>query len=149
MNKKGFTLIEILAAVTVLALLALITIPAVTKPIRDSKDDLYKTQLRSFKDSAKGWGADNMFSLLPSSGECIIVTLDTLVNDGLVEPNIKNPKTGENFASGRNGIFVKISNEGTTNNKYVYQVFDCSDDSCYSLDSEETDYNTIVNNCEA
>ena len=149
MNKKGFTLVEILAAVTVLALLALITVPAVTKPIKDSKNDLYKTQLKSFKDSAKAWVAQNMFSnLLPTNGSCTIVNLDTLIDEGLVDPNVKNPKNGDEFASGRNGVFVKIINEGTnTSDKFVYQVFDCSSDTCYSIDSDDEDYSIITQSC--
>ena len=144
MKNKGFTLVEILAAVTILALLALITVPAVTKPIKDSKNDLYKAQLSSFKESAKGWGVDNMYSTLPEIGDCIIVNLDTLIASGLVEPSIKNPKTGEEFDSGRHGIFVKIYNAGTNNkNKYVYEVYDCTS-SCYSQDSDETNYNDII-----
>ena len=138
---------EILAAVTILALLALITVPAVTKPIKDSQSDLYKAQLKSFKDSAKGWGAENMFSSLPEKGKCIIVDLDTLVEAGLVEPNIQNPQTGEVFESGSNGVFVKIINAGETNDKYIYQVFDCSSSSCFSLDSDDTNY-SVINNCD-
>ena len=145
MNKKGFTLVEILAAVTILALLALITVPAVTKPIKDSKNDLYNAQLTSFKDSAKAWGVNNMYSNLPDIGDCVIVPLDVLVKDGLVEPNIKNPKTGNEFTSGSKGIFVRIYNSSTDQkiNKYVYEAFDCTSSNCYSIDSDLTKYDDI------
>lgn len=40
-NRKGFTLIEVLAAVVILGILAVISIPAVTKNISSSKDKVF------------------------------------------------------------------------------------------------------------
>ena len=149
MNNKAFTLVELLAAITILALLALITVPAVTKPIKDSKQNLYDTQLRNFKDAAKSFGAERMFSSLPSYDEqnkCLLIPLNNLIDEGLVEPNVKNPLTGDVFTSEVNnntikGIVVKIDNQGTTSNKYVYSVYDCEKDNCYNPDNkDETSY---------
>ena len=143
MNKKGFTLVELLAAITILALLALITVPAVTKPIKESKEDLYNSQLRAFKDSAKSWGADNMFSELPDKGECMLLPLQVLIDDGFVEPDVKNSLDGSIFKSQINynnieGVFVKIENQGSDNNRYVYNVYDCKSNNCSNPDKDNT-----------
>lgn len=47
MNKKGFTLLELLAVIVVLAVIALIVTPFVTKAIKQAKKG-------SFTDSAYG-----------------------------------------------------------------------------------------------
>lgn len=146
MNKKGFTLVELLAAIVILGLLTLITVPAVTKIVKDNKNDLYLSQLQSFRDSAKAWGADNMFSNLPDQGNCILVQIKTLQDDGLVEPNVKNPKTGEIFNSKIEngkivGTFVKIENSGSEKkNKYEYEIWDCDNSGCYTPDNTSNSY---------
>lgn len=153
MNKKGFTLVELLAAITILALLALVTVPAITRPVKESKQELYESQLRSFKDSAKSWGAEKMFSNLPNKGSCILLPLSILVNDGLVEPNVISPLDGEKFvkenASSDTGVFIKINNEGSNHNKYVYTVYDCNSSTCFNPDNKEDDstYYSLSSEC--
>ena len=43
--KKGFTLVELLAVITLLGLLSLIVVPVVDKIIKDNKEKLYQTML--------------------------------------------------------------------------------------------------------
>ena len=62
-NKNGFTLVELLAVIVILSLLALLTSTAVTKLVKDSKEDLYQTQIELIKASAEAWGADNIYKL--------------------------------------------------------------------------------------
>lgn len=154
-NKKGFTLVELLATIVILSLLSLITIPAVTKSIKDSKNDLYDTQLRSIKDSAKAWSSEKMFSELPNVGTCKILSIEVLKKDGLVDQDIKNPLTDKIFTSNitdteAEGIVIKITNVGSDdNNKYTYDVWNCDLYSCYNPDDEDTKtYSLINDNCE-
>lgn len=147
MNKRGFTLIELLAAITILALLALVTVPAVTRPVKESKEDLYKSQLRSFKASAKAWGAEKMFSALPEKNECMLLPLTTLVNDGLVDPNVQNPLDGGKFVTNEGGalttnVYIKIYHEYNTSgsspiDRLIYTVYDCSGLTCTNPDDED------------
>ena len=57
--KKGFTLVELLAVITVLGLLAAISIPIVNNQINSSKDKAYKNQVQTIVNAAKRWGFDN------------------------------------------------------------------------------------------
>ena len=98
MKKNAFTLIELLAAITILALLVLIAVPAVSKQLNDSKDTLYNSQISNIKTAAQAWGADNLFKL-PEDDTCVTVTLGYLKDLGYLDVNITNPKTGEEFSS--------------------------------------------------
>jgi len=52
-NKKGFTLIEILAVIIIMGVLMLLVVPAVTKYIHKSKMDVYTGDLQSMITSVK------------------------------------------------------------------------------------------------
>ena len=74
MNKKGFTLVELLATIIVLGLLTLLASTSVTKVLKESKGDLYTTQIKLVKSAAEAWGAENI-DKLPNSGDCKYLTI--------------------------------------------------------------------------
>ena len=116
MRKKGFTLVELLASITILALLALIAIPAISKQIKNGKNDLYNSQIENIKSAAVAWGTDNLFKL-PEDDTCITVTLGYLKELGYIDNSVINPKTNEEFDN--DNTFVSISKSG---NSYLYNV---------------------------
>lgn len=113
MNKKGFTLVELLAVIVLLGLIALIASPAITGIIKKSKDSLSDSQKQSIEMSAKNWATDNM-TKLPSSGHCIIVRLSTLQSGGYADLEIKDPKTGKPM-----NVVVKITRK---DKQLIYEV---------------------------
>lgn len=92
MNKRGFTLVELLAVVIILALLALLTSTAVTKLVKDSKEELSDTQIKLIESAAKAWVADNL-DKLPSSGSCSYITLGDLKEYGLIDSKVIDAET--------------------------------------------------------
>lgn len=111
MNKKGFTLVELLAVIVILSLLALLTSTAVTKLVKEAKNELSVTQIELIKSSAETWGAENL-NRLPSAGECSYLTLEDLKNYGLLDNKILDPKNNEDIP---NDLKIKIT---TTLSKY-------------------------------
>lgn len=95
MNKKGFTLVELLAVIVLLGLVALIAAPAITGIIKKSKDSLSDSQKTSIELSAKNWATDNMLKLPEYDGQCICVSLRTLQAGGYADLEVKDPKTGD------------------------------------------------------
>lgn len=129
MKKNAFTLIELLAAITILALLVLIAVPAVSKQLDEGKNKLYNSQIENIKASAKAWGADNLFKL-PEDDSCITITLGYLKDLGYLDVNIQNPKTGEQFSD--TDTFVNIKKSG---NNYIYEV-KFETDKCSLVDAD-------------
>ena len=111
MNEKGFTLVELLAVIVILALLALLTSTAVTKLVKDAKNDLSETQIQLIKSAADTWIADNINNL-PSSGSCGYLILEDLKYYGLLDNVILDPKNSEEIS---NDLKIKIT---TTTSAY-------------------------------
>lgn len=121
MKKRGFTLIELLAVIVLLAAIAIIALPTVTRSIEDSKETAYQTQIETIKKAANDYILQNMvkgvkFSkFLKNSGDSIDILLYDLKREGLVDKNIKNPKTGVKLSD---DIIINI----TKNNKGNYDI---------------------------
>ena len=97
MNKKGFTLVELLAVIIIISLLALLTSTSVTKILKDAKNDLSNIQIASIKAAAEAWGADN-FNRLPKVNECKYLTLKDLKDYGLLDSNVIDPKNNQEIS---------------------------------------------------
>lgn len=105
----GFTLVELLAVLVILGLLGLIVVPVVDKILKDSREDLYNLQIKNIEDGAKNWAAKNPLTL-PENGNSMTKTIAELEEEGFIEVDVKNPKTGDNFCD---DSYVTITNTGS------------------------------------
>lgn len=113
MNKKGFTLMELLAVIVILALLALVAYPNVTKLINDAKKNTDEIQFSALEKVVKTYVAKHSATL--GDNETICIT--DLKKDGLLEDKkIVNPDTEEEY----NGCFTITWNTSTNQYDYVY-----------------------------
>lgn len=134
-NIKAFTLVELLAVIVILSLLILVAVTTVSSQFKNSKDDLYDTQLDNIRLSAEMWGSDNKV-LLKSIDDCVSLTLGYLKEAGYVDVNIKNTYTREPFLDDE--VFVNITKE---ENRYKYEVLDDKTKLCDVVDFEEDESN--------
>ena len=96
MNKKGFSLIEIIVVIIILSIITVISVPIITNIITDYKEKAYIEQEKAIVNAAKTYIASHN-SLLPNNNTSICVSVDNLKNEGLLEDEIiKNP-VGENY----------------------------------------------------
>lgn len=116
MNKKGFTLVELLAVIVIIALLGLIVSTSVVKIINNSRQDMYENQILSIKNAAEVWGGENI-NLLPNEGECIYMTLGYLKNYGLIDDNVLDSRTNDKI---NDDLKIKITNN--INNNYKSNI---------------------------
>jgi len=62
MNKKGFTLVELLAVIAILAILVIIALPNVMSLFNEAKSNSFKTELKEIaKTAEQQWMSDSMF----------------------------------------------------------------------------------------
>ena len=71
---KGFTLVEIIAVIGILALLLLVIVPSVNGILNRSKENLNKEQIAQIENAARNWGLEN-------------IELEDTDGDGKMEPN--------------------------------------------------------------
>ena len=102
MRNKGFTLVELLAVIIIMGLLATIIFPMVNTSLSNSKDTALDVVKSNIIDATKDWSLDN---------------LNFLPENGYLPLNVKNPKTGYIIS---NESYVTITN---VNGKYKYEVY--------------------------
>lgn len=69
MNKKGFTLVELLATVIVLTLVAVVTFPIVVNTIKELRESMNNSQQKIVVEAAHYWANDNLGLLPDETGE--------------------------------------------------------------------------------
>lgn len=119
MRRNGFTLVELMAVITVLVVLTLIIVPVIDRGVKRSKDDMYKIQIENIRMSGMGYFSDHMGSR-PVSGSYCSVSLVTLINSGYISADVVDVRNGSSFTN----MFVQIVNN---NGRYNYLV--CPNDS--------------------
>lgn len=116
MKNKGFTLVELLAILVILGVLATIITPVVQKTLKANKEKVYEIMVEQVKDYTKDYLAKNTSVLPDEPGDTSIVKFIDLKKEGLLQINVVNPITG-NIIS--NESVVRITKK---NNNYVYEV---------------------------
>ena len=113
MNKKGFTLTELLGVIVILSLLTLISGVAITNIVKDSKKELTDTQKEAVLYAAQLWAEDNLESL--TNAGCVQKTKSQLEREGYINNTLNtykyNRETG--WFSGVE-ICVSIDSESET-----------------------------------
>lgn len=98
MRKNGFTLVEILAVIFILSLLAVIITPVVTDLIKDNEQSLYDKQVDSIVKAFQKYVVEHS-EVLPDIDDDAIFSVDTLLSAGILDKDvIINPKTKENMS---------------------------------------------------
>jgi type IV pilus assembly protein PilA len=108
---KGFTLVELLAVIVILAIILAVAIPGIGAIINSSKKSSYNSQMELIKNAASLYMAEY------SNGTITSVRLDQLIEAGFIKDNVVNPVTGESFDT---NIIVNTS----TGNYGEYEVYE-------------------------
>ena len=99
MNNKGFTLVELIATIAILALIVTISVPIVTSVINNSKEKNYTILVSNIKTAAKTYYEEcdfNNSAAISSICTNHRVTLKQLANYGFLSTNRKENCTGDN-----------------------------------------------------
>ena len=116
MKNRGFTLVELLGVVFILALLGLLIIPVVNNVINDKKKDLYNVQIKNIEEGAQNYVSEHIFEIDIPIGSKRGITLGTLQQAGYVKNDIADPLTGQKFSS---DLLIIIEN---TSKGFTYKV---------------------------
>ena len=81
MNKKGFTIVEILGVIVVLAVIMALVIPNLTKSSSNAKERLYETKVEMIKKAAILYAQDNYTQLV---GDNVGYSVTRRITSGLL-----------------------------------------------------------------
>lgn len=84
-RNKGFTLVEILAAITILGILSAVAIVSVNKVIQNAKSKHYTTAEEQLKLAGQSYIQQNRSKLPKSIGQMVKIPLRTLVTSNYIE----------------------------------------------------------------
>lgn len=120
-NNKGLTLIELMAVLVILSIIATITVPLIFKQVKENKDKLYEEQVSEIENAAQNWAADNIEKMPILLDETISVYLPILQTEGYIKEDIVNNKTGKQFTA---TSFVQIKCITVPNYSYEYKFIE-------------------------
>ena len=117
MNKKGFTLVELIAVLVILSVVITIVITVVGPIISGSKDDLLVSQKHSVEEAAKAYYLKE--GNLDLTDSC--VSISKLIRKGYIEASeVLNPKDNEPM---HGSVHITYS---SNQYKYEYQDSECA-----------------------
>lgn len=125
MNRKGFTLIEVIVVIVIIVLLSLILIPNVMLFVsKNNKDMCYKLK-DNIESAAKMYVNENKYELgFNCEGNPIGVDLSTLIDSGKISSPVINPIDNSDISN--SDVKVTVTYDcGTKNFTYVVSGIDC------------------------
>ena len=125
-NKRGFTLIELIAVIIILGVLLVIAIPTITKYTSGARESTYKSHEVSMAEAARAYTIDCLNSnengcTVPREKETINVYLDKLIEEEYIS-KLQDPKNQGTFCSSEKS-FVKVKKTGKSNFEYETCLF--------------------------
>ena len=96
MNKKGFTLIELIAVIVVISIILLIVVPNVTKLLQDKKQTMYDNSVAEIEKIAAQYVSFN--PNLITDNVPYNIQLSTLCTEKYISCPILNPLNNTNFS---------------------------------------------------
>ena len=88
MNKKGFTLVELIGVIILLSAIALISVPIINNSLKNTKEKTYNSQIDTIIKAAKryvtevGAGSDLGFDITMSD----LINAKLIENDVIIDP---------------------------------------------------------------
>lgn len=123
MNRKAFTLVELIAVIILISLVATIAIVPISKIIKDSKSDIYEAQVSQIVLAAQNWVSDHPMELPPyieAANNKVDLTIDYLIEQEYLEDDVINPNDGEKI-KGCSKVEISLNSDNTESYSYRYR----------------------------
>lgn len=125
MNRKGFTLIEVIMVIAIIAILSIILAPNVMVLINKNNERSCEKMIDNIKSAAKMYVNQNKYELgFDCSGTAKEITLQILVDAGYLGGELVNPINKEEISLDNTvSVTYSCANKGFT---YVVNGITCS-----------------------
>lgn len=121
MKNNGFTLMELIATITVLSLVAIIVTPTIIDSLKSNREKAYVEQTKTLEKTAENWSIKN--GGLLSETKDYYLSIETLVEeDYLNSKEIIDPRDNQKM----NGCIVIHYDSEHSQYQFTYTENDCS-----------------------
>lgn len=121
MKKSGFTLVEMVAVILIMALLTIIVLPTIINQIRSQKENISETAMQLISNATELYLSENEYSM--RYGETYCISLETLVNDGKLKSPLMDFSTGKEIPL--NQVVKTVVNEYGTGEYSIVDTSQC------------------------
>jgi type II secretory pathway pseudopilin PulG len=108
MNRKGFSLIELMGIIILLSIISVLVIPSIDRAMRDFKTKAYNSQLQTIRLAANDWSTENLGKYAMDEGQTVTIVLGQLKTGGYLQDELINTKTNEPFPDDMQINIVRI-----------------------------------------
>ena len=134
--KKGFTLIELIGVIVIIALITLLALPPLLSSVRGNKKTISETSKRTIYSATDLYVSNNTKSFPRYEGSVYCVTLGTLVNDGTLTSDIYSNGVDELDSTKT----VKLTVKNGIFEKEIVNVNECNKHIIITIKKEENRY---------
>ena len=116
MNNKGFTLIELIATIALLGIIAAISFVSISKVLEQSKVNDCNSLVSSIKSATSEYVSDNRYNrnfVNSVSNNKVNIQADILTNGNYLSSPIINPYTKEEIAPSSINVSIELNNNYT------------------------------------
>lgn len=118
MNTKGFTIIELIAIIVVLAAIFLVSFPSLLNTTKADKEKQYDIMVENVCLAGQSYIYSNMdkYPMLSTVGSTIEISISELIENNYVDKNEVNPKTDKLIKN--NSLTYTVLSDLSLNCKY-------------------------------
>lgn len=123
MRKKGFTLVEMLGVMTLLAIIFALVYPNITNMLEKGKENEIKEYESNIFLAVEAYvNADDTASTKLSESNTVKICFKTLLNSGYLSSKLVDPKSGKTVVTNANNKAVVVT--VATDKTYTYSFVD-------------------------
>lgn len=138
MNRKGFTLVEVMAVLIILGVVLLIAVPSVSSYIVDSRKSNYYTTANSYVDTIMGYYDMKEFGTLLKKNEIMIVP----IKDISLEKGGSSETPFGDIDYGKSYIVITYNGSKTT---YYVNMYDTAGYGIFNVRSDKLSKTSVTN----
>ena len=140
MNKRGFTLVELIGTIVILLVLSLLVFPNLLNLIKNSKKDISTSTKDFIYGQAKSYIYDNVNDYTLKEGNIYCIGLKDLVSKNYLNTPLKDAESGNDIDLSKQ-IEVKVNN-----NDYSYELVETCTPKSYYTDNSGANTPKLFNN---
>ena len=120
MNKKGFTLAELLGVIVIISLLVILVMPSIINKLSNNKSEVNTSLNELIYKASDTYISENKDLFTPvNGGKKYCISLRTLIDDGKLSEPVKDITSDEDISDTKSVLVTVYSNERKKGDSYA------------------------------